>query len=87
MNHFFKGLLYHWMAQLNKQRTLMMLICMPLSLVILIKLPTYFLHNQSVSNTKVNGTKSCGLNMNGWDVGIYLLYLHTSYGGLGLVHI
>ena len=25
---------------------------------------------QSVSNAKVNWTKSCGLKMNGWDVGL-----------------
>ena len=40
---------------------------------------------QSVSNAKVNWTKSCGLKMNGWDVGLKLLtryimeYKRTEY--------
>ena len=41
---------------------------------------------QSVSNAKVNWTKSCGLKMNGWDVGLGISWNTKEYifGGVFL---
>ena len=64
----FKVLLYHWIAQLNYQRTLMMLMYMSLKSSDINTINRILSTYQSVSNAKVNWTKSWGLKMNDWDV-------------------
>ena len=71
MNHFFNGLLYHWMAQLKLTAyaddvNLYVTQSSDINIINNI-LSTY----QSVSNAKVNWPKSCGLKMNSWDAGLY----------------
>ena len=70
MNHFFKGLLYHWnnpikLTAYADDDNLYVTRSSDINIINSI-LSIY----QSVSNAKVNWTKSCGLKMNGWDVGL-----------------